>query len=67
MAMITQFINDIGNFIFIPVIFLFLMKALGRSWSEATQAAMKVGIGFIALSMVVSFMRDKMQPAITGL
>lgn len=67
MAMITQFINDIGNFIFIPVIFLFLMKALGRSWSEATQAAMKVGIGFIALSMVVSFMLDKMQPTITGL
>lgn len=67
MEMITQFINDIGNFIFIPVIFLILMKILGRSWSEATQSAMKVGIGFIALSMVVSFMLEKMEPAITGL
>lgn len=67
MAMLTQFINDIGNFIFIPVIFLVLMKLLGRSWAESTQSAMKVGIGFIALSMVVTFMLDKMQPAITGL
>lgn len=67
MAMITQFINDIGNFIFIPVIFLLLMKLLGRSWSESAQSAMKVGIGFIALSMVVTFMLEKMQPAIKGL
>ncbi len=67
MAIITQFINDIGNFIFIPVIFLLLMKLLGRSWAESTQSAMKVGIGFIALSMVVTFMLEKMQPAIKGL
>ena len=30
MELITQFINDLGNFIFIPVIFLVLMKILGR-------------------------------------
>lgn len=67
MAFVTQFINDLGNFIFIPAIFLIIMKALGRPWSEAVSSAMKVGIGFIALTMVVSFMLDKMQPAITGL
>ncbi|MFT8866181.1 MAG: PTS transporter subunit IIC [Lacticaseibacillus paracasei] len=67
MEVITQFINDLGNFIFIPLIFLFLMKILRRSWGESTQSAMKVGIGFIGLSMVVTFMIDKMQTAITGL
>ncbi len=34
MELITQFINDLGNFIFIPVIFLVLMKILGRPLSE---------------------------------
>lgn len=67
MEIITQFINNLGNFIFIPLIFLVLMKAVGRSWAESISSAMKVGIGFIALTMVTSFMLDKMQPAITGL
>ncbi|CAJ2230834.1 PTS galactitol transporter subunit IIC [Companilactobacillus paralimentarius] len=67
MAFITQFINDLGNFIFIPVIFMIFMLALGRPISEAIQSAMKVGIGFIALSMVIQFMLDKMQPAVKGL
>lgn len=31
MELITQFINDLGNFIFIPVIFLVLMKTSGAS------------------------------------
>lgn len=67
MEIITQFINDLGNFIFIPLIFLIFMAALGRPVSEAIQSAMKVGIGFIALSMVIGFMLEKMEPAITGL
>lgn len=67
MEFITQFINDLGNFIFIPLIFLVFMIALGRPLSEAIQSAMKVGIGFIALSMVIGFMLEKMEPAITGL
>ena len=49
MEFITQFINDLGNFIFIPLIFLVFMVALGRPLAEAIQSAMKVGIGFIAL------------------
>ena len=67
MEFITQFINDLGNFIFIPVIFLVFMLILGRPLAEAIQSAMKVGIGFIALSMVIGFMLEKMEPAITGL
>ncbi len=67
MELITQFINDVGNFIFIPAIFLTLMLVLKRPLAEAIQSAMKVGIGFIALSMVVSFMVEKMEPAIRGL
>ena len=67
MEFITQFINDLGNFIFIPIIFLIFMVALGRPLAEAIQSAMKVGIGFIALSMVIGFMLEKMEPAITGL
>lgn len=67
MEVITQFINDLGNFVFIPVIFLIMMRALGRKWSEAIQCAMKVGIGFIALSMTVQLMLDKISPAITGM
>lgn len=67
MEVITQFINDLGNFVFIPVIFLIMMRALGRKWGEAIQCAMKVGIGFIALSMTVQLMLDKISPAITGM
>lgn len=67
MELITQFINDLGNFIFIPLIFLILMKALGRPLSECITSAMKVGIGFIALTMTIDFMLETMQPAITGL
>lgn len=67
MEMITQFVNDLGNFIFIPIIFLFFMLLLGRSLAESIQSAIKVGIGFIALSMVIGFMLEKMEPAITGL
>ncbi|WP_431088764.1 PTS galactitol transporter subunit IIC [Paenibacillus sp. 8b26] len=67
MEIITQFINDLGNFIFIPIIFLVFMLILGRPLSECIQSAMKVGIGFIALSMVIGFMLEKMEPAIKGL
>ncbi|MFC2705691.1 MAG: PTS galactitol transporter subunit IIC [Olsenella profusa] len=63
----TQLINDLGNFIFIPLIFLIIMKALGRKWGEAVQCAMKVGIGFIALTMTINLMLDKVAPAITGM
>lgn len=67
MEIITNFINDLGNFIFIPLIFLIFMLLLGRSMSEAIQSAMKVGIGFIALSIVIDFMLEVMEPAISGL
>ncbi|EJX8477641.1 PTS galactitol transporter subunit IIC [Salmonella enterica] len=67
MELITQFINDLGNFIFIPVIFLVLMKLLGRPLSECISSAIKVGIGFIALTMTIKLMLEKMQPAVTGL
>ncbi|WP_270189787.1 PTS transporter subunit IIC, partial [Klebsiella variicola] len=67
MELITQFINDLGNFIFIPVIFLILMKLLGRPLSECISSAIKVGIGFIALTMTIKLMLEKMQPAVTGL
>ena len=67
MEVITNFINNLGNFIFIPLIFLVFMLILRRPLSEAIQSAMKVGIGFIALSLVINFMLDKMEPAITGL
>lgn len=67
MEVITQFINDIGNFIFIPFIFFIFMVLLKRPITEAVQCAMKVGIGFIALTMVINFMLEKMSPAIKGL
>lgn len=67
MQIITQFINDLGNFIFIPIIFFIIMKLLKRPLSECINSAMKVGIGFIALSMTVNFMLDKLSPAIKGL
>ena len=67
MEIITNFINDLGNFIFIPLVFLIFMLLLGRSMSEAIQSAMKVGIGFIALSIVIDFMLEVMEPAISGL
>lgn len=67
LEMMTKTINDMGNFIFIPIIFFVFMKLLRRPWAEAVQSAIKVGIGFIGLSMVVTFMLEKMQPAITGL
>lgn len=67
MEIITQLINDLGNFIFIPIIFLIFMLILGRPVAEAIQSAMKVGIGFISLSMVTDFMLEQLQPVITGL
>ena len=66
MELVTQFINDLGNFIFIPLIFLTIMKILRRPWKEAIQCAMKVGIGFIALTMTINLMLEKVAPAITG-
>lgn len=67
MAFITQFINDLGNFIFIPIIFLIIMKLLKRPLSECISSAMKVGIGFIALTMTINLMLEKLSPAINGL
>ena len=67
MELITQFINDLGNFIFIPVIFLVLMKILGRPLSECISSAIKVGIGFIALTMTIKLMLEKMQKGEDGL
>lgn len=43
------------------------MKLLGRPLSECISSAIKVGIGFIALTMTIKLMLEKMQPAVTGL
>lgn len=67
MDIITNLITDLRNFIFIPLLFLIFMILLKRPLSEAIQASMKVGIGFLALTMVIEFMLDRMSPAITGL
>ncbi|WP_368679806.1 PTS galactitol transporter subunit IIC (plasmid) [Staphylococcus pseudoxylosus] len=67
MDIITNLITDLRNFIFIPLLFLIFMLLLKRPLSEAIQASMKVGIGFLALTMVIEFMLDRMSPAITGL
>lgn len=67
MEFLATFINDLGNFVFIPIIFLILMKLVGRSWGESIQCAMKVGIGFIALTLAVNLMIDQVSPAITGM
>ncbi|WP_025686082.1 PTS galactitol transporter subunit IIC [Paenibacillus maysiensis] len=67
MDIITHFINDLGNFIFIPFVFLIVMLLFGRPLSECIASAMKVGIGFIGLTMTINLMLDKMQPAIKGL
>ena len=60
MEFLTTFINDLGNFIFIPLVFLVIMLLLKRPFSECITSAMKVGIGFIALTMVIQLMLDKM-------
>lgn len=67
MELITQFINDLGNFIFIPFIFLILMKLLGRPLSECISSAIKVGIGFIALTMTIKLMLEKCSQRSQGL
>lgn len=66
MEFITNLINDLGSYIFIPLIFLIIMKIIGRPWGECIQCAMKVGIGFIALTMTTNLLVDQVSPAITG-
>lgn len=67
MELITKVINDLGNFIFIPLIFFVLMLLLKQPAKRAFTSSMKVGIGFIALNLVVGFMLQKMEPAIKSL
>lgn len=67
MELITKVINDLGNFIFIPLIFFVLMLLLKQPAKRAFTSSMKVGIGFISLNLVVGFMLQKMEPAIKSL
>ena len=67
MELITKVINDLGNFIFIPLIFFILMLLLKQPVKRAFTSSMKVGIGFISLNLVVGFMLEKMEPAIKSL
>lgn len=67
LRIVTDIITGLGNYIFIPLIFLIFMLVLKRPLGEAIQSAMKIGIGFLAISMVVGFMLEKMEPSIKGL
>lgn len=67
MELITKVINDLGNFIFIPLLFFVLMLLLKQPAKKAFTSSMKVGIGFISLNLVVGFMLEKMEPAIKSL
>ena len=67
MESILNFVNDLGNFVFIPLIFLIIMLILRESLANSIRSAMKVGIGFLALGMVVDFMLSKLQPVIEQL
>lgn len=67
MEIVTQLIRNLGNYIFVPAVLMVFMLFLKRPLGEVIKSGIRIGIGFIGLTMVVNFMLEKMSPAIHGL
>ncbi len=59
MELIHAIYKRSGKFYIYPGHLLVLMKILGRPLSECISSAIKVGIGFIALTMTIKLMLEK--------
>jgi len=61
---VVEYIRDaLGNTVVLPIVIFLLGLILGIGWKKALHSAMMVGIGFIALSLTINLMMDKLGPA----
>ena len=64
---IFDFITGFGASVMMPIIITILALILGAKFRRALQAGITVGIGFIAINLVIGMMLQFLGPAAQGL
>jgi len=64
---VIQYILDLGASVMMPIIIFFLSLAFGISAAKAFRAGIVIGIGFIAINLVVGLMVNTLSPATTAM
>jgi galactitol PTS system EIIC component len=64
---IFDFITGFGASVMMPIIITLLALALGATFGRALRAGITVGIGFIAINLVIGMMLQYLGPAAQGL
>jgi galactitol PTS system EIIC component len=60
---VIQYILDLGPSVMMPIIILILSMVFGIKFSKAIRAALIIGIGFIAINLVIGLMVGALGPA----
>ena len=64
MEAVFSYIIGLGAAVMMPVIFTILGVCIGIRFSDALKAGLKVGVGFVGLSIVTALLTSALGPAL---
>lgn len=64
---IFQYVLDLGAAVFVPLLMFIVGVSAKMKWKEAFSAAVILGVAFIGMNIVISFMLNALTPAAQGL
>ena len=63
LAAISQYLNDLGPSVVLPILITIFGLALGLKFGKAFRAGLTIGIGFIGINLVIGLLGGQVGPA----
>ncbi|MFH5810327.1 PTS galactitol transporter subunit IIC [Companilactobacillus sp. FL22-1] len=64
---VINYIMSLGASVMMPIIFLILGLLIGMGWGKSLVSGLKVGVGFVGLSVVTQLLSDNIGPAVNAM
>ncbi|WEE35958.1 PTS galactitol transporter subunit IIC [Lactiplantibacillus paraplantarum] len=64
---VINYIMSLGASVMMPIIFLVLGLLIGMGWSKSLVSGLKVGVGFVGLSVITQLLSDNIGPAVNAM
>ena len=62
-----NYIMSLGASVMMPIIFLILGLCIGMGFGKSLVSGLKVGVGFVGLSVVTQLLSDNIGPAVNAM
>ncbi|RMW42411.1 PTS galactitol transporter subunit IIC [Lactiplantibacillus pentosus] len=64
---VINYIMSLGASVMMPIIFLILGLLIGMGWGKSLVSGLKVGVGFVGLSVITQLLSDNIGPAVNAM